>query len=101
MMDTNRLLAQVNAKAQFLDRERRRNQLTLKEMEDVKDDTKTYKAIGKMFMLVPFKSVTTELTDSVKKFENDLTQLANQQKYLQNQIRECEKGIRELIIQRT
>ena len=47
MIDTNRLLNQVNMKIQIADREKRRAQLTLKEVDSLPNsDTRTFKSVG-------------------------------------------------------
>jgi hypothetical protein len=51
LMETNRILNQVRAKLQVADREKRRGELTLKELVDVPDTTNTYKLTGTSFRI--------------------------------------------------
>jgi len=96
--ENSRLLNQVLAKQQYADREKRRAELTLKELADLPAGTKTYKAVGKMFLYSPVNSLATELKEEASKFDSDGHNMTNQRKYLENALKECEKSIKELII---
>jgi len=98
LVDTSRLLSQVMSKLQFMERERRRSDLTLKELGEISPETKTYKAIGKMFLSSSSNSLQIELKTFIQKTEHEMQNLLNQQKYLENSLKECEKGIQELIV---
>jgi chaperonin cofactor prefoldin len=70
-----RLLNQVTAKLQLVEREKRRNELTLNELTQIPPDTKTYRAVGKMFLLSPSKDLTSELQTSITAFDTEMTTL--------------------------
>lgn len=81
-----RLMQSVLAKVNLYEREKRRGQLTLKEIEDLPESVQTYKPIGsfynssnnlgKMFLLVPKKDLVAETKQIVSKYDTDLSQLA-------------------------
>ena len=43
------------------DMERKRNRLTLLELEKLPETTTTYKAVGKMFIAVPYPRIVSEV----------------------------------------
>jgi len=101
IIETNRILGQVLNKINICKQEKRRNELTINELETIPDTTKTYKAVGKMFLLASKPQIKTEIVNSIKKHDSELQMLANQQKYLENEIGDCEKSIKELIVKRS
>jgi chaperonin cofactor prefoldin len=48
------------------DIERKRNRLTLLELEKLPDSTTTYKAVGKMFIAIPYSSIVSEVKSAAE-----------------------------------
>mmetsp|Transcript_12146 Transcript_12146/g.24201 ORF Transcript_12146/g.24201 Transcript_12146/m.24201 type:complete len:142 (-) Transcript_12146:212-637(-) len=80
-----------------LDRDQKRNQLTLSELEALPDGTNTYKAIGKMFMQEPCQKIVEELAASVEKASDELVKLTEQHSALEKSLSETQDGIKELV----
>ncbi|KAG6884666.1 hypothetical protein C0993_009155 [Termitomyces sp. T159_Od127] len=57
------------------DRERRILQLTIDEISGIEEDVNLYKGVGKMFMLVPRKTMETELKTQEKELADDISNL--------------------------
>lgn len=51
-----------------------------------------------MFILSPIEDLRTELKEVAVKYDADLQNLGNQQKYLDNTLKDCEKSIKELLV---
>ena len=54
------------SKLNFADLERKRNRLTLLELDKLPESTTTYKAVGKMFIAVPYTRVVAECRSAVE-----------------------------------
>ncbi|KAG6841568.1 hypothetical protein C0991_009603 [Blastosporella zonata] len=57
------------------DRERRILQLTIDEISQIEEDVNMYKGVGKMFMIVPRKTMENELTSQEKELSDDISNL--------------------------
>eukprot|EP01132_Coremiostelium_polycephalum_P006064 gene6064-7554_t len=98
LINLNRNSNTLRQKIQSTDTDKQRCLITLKEIETLPPQTKTYKAIGKMFLLSPKDSLRSDLKKQVDKDESDVKGLINQRKYIDAQIAEAEKSLKELVI---
>ncbi|EGG14949.1 prefoldin beta-like domain containing protein [Cavenderia fasciculata] len=96
----NRTLNTIRQKIQITDKDRQRCAITLRELESIPESTKTYKSIGKMFLVSPMKPLKQELKKQMEKDEDDVKGLMNQGKFVDNQIADTEKALKELIIKK-
>eukprot|EP01117_Protostelium_nocturnum_P013782 TRINITY_DN5184_c1_g1_i1.p2 TRINITY_DN5184_c1_g1~~TRINITY_DN5184_c1_g1_i1.p2 ORF type:complete len:120 (-),score=44.88 TRINITY_DN5184_c1_g1_i1:113-472(-) len=98
MVETSRVLENVKTKSQLAERERRRTELTLNELNNTPENTTSYKSVGKMFMQAPLPELKKNLEEIAEKFSTDISKLQTQSKYLESTIAECEKNMDELVI---
>ncbi|EFA81148.1 prefoldin beta-like domain containing protein [Heterostelium album PN500] len=98
LFNLNRNLNNIRQKIQVSDKDRQRCVITLKELETLPPNTKTYKSVGKMFLVAPKDTLKKELKKQVEKDEEDVKGLMNQGKYIDAQISETEKSLKELVI---
>lgn len=91
---------QLTAQIQILQRKAKHSELIDKEVAGLKDDSRLYKGVGRMFML----SSKTELRetlkqDQVKAFDN-IKQLQREKETLDRQVKNKEAELREIISRR-
>eukprot|EP01112_Ceratiomyxa_fruticulosa_P009618 TRINITY_DN2518_c0_g1_i1.p1 TRINITY_DN2518_c0_g1~~TRINITY_DN2518_c0_g1_i1.p1 ORF type:complete len:124 (-),score=28.71 TRINITY_DN2518_c0_g1_i1:151-522(-) len=98
LMEQNRNLQQVKARIQMNTNEKKRSQFTLQEINTLPPSTRTYKAVGKAFILESIPSIKSEISKRIEKIDTEVTTLTNQTKYIERQILDTESGIKELII---
>ncbi|KYR00346.1 prefoldin beta-like domain containing protein [Tieghemostelium lacteum] len=67
----NRNLSAVRQRIQITEKDKQRSAITIKELDNLPPQTRTYKAIGKMFLLKPSKELSDELKLEIK--EDDET----------------------------
>ncbi|KAL4070536.1 Prefoldin [Scleroderma citrinum] len=83
---------QISAK----DRERRIVQLTIGELSNVGPDVNLYKGVGKMFMMVPQKSMEQELKAQEKELTDEINSLGKKSKYLEKQFNDAQAQLRDI-----
>ncbi|KAG6894781.1 hypothetical protein C0992_004723 [Termitomyces sp. T32_za158] len=79
------------------DRERRILQLTIDEISGIEEDVNLYKGVGKMFMLVPRKTMETELKTQEKELADDISNLNKKSKYLEKQLNDAQSQLRDIV----
>ncbi|KAJ1975056.1 hypothetical protein H4R35_003323 [Dimargaris xerosporica] len=92
-----RQLSAVRAQTQAQEREKRRNELTLKEIESLPSSVTTYKAIGKMFLQVEQKDVTKELRSNISEADEVVKGLEKKQKFLEREITDCNNSLKDIL----
>ncbi|KAM9984208.1 hypothetical protein ACTFIZ_003900 [Dictyostelium cf. discoideum] len=93
----SRSLNIIKQRIQIAENDRKKCLITINELESLSSDTKTYKAVGKMFVISPMTSLKTELKQQVQKDEEDVKGLINQSKYIDAQITDTERSLNELV----
>ncbi|KAH7930442.1 Prefoldin [Leucogyrophana mollusca] len=83
---------QSNAK----ERERRILQLTIDEIQTLEGDINLYKGVGKMFMMVPRKTMEQELKGQEKELTDDINSLNKKSKYLEKQFNDAQSQLRDI-----
>eukprot|EP00494_Astrolonche_serrata_P005229 UN05245 len=79
--------------------EKKRAYLTLEELSQLPDDTNTYKAIGKVFILEPRSLMVNEQEKKLNDSETAISSMQTSKEYLEKQLGEVENNIRELLQQ--
>lgn len=99
MIETTAKLKQVHTQMRNKEAEKKRAYLTMEELQQLPDDTNTYKAIGRTFVLEPKTSLMNEQEQKFKDSEAAITSLQSSKEYLEKQMGEVESNLRELLQQ--
>ncbi|KAM0933759.1 putative prefoldin beta [Dioscorea sansibarensis] len=99
IIETTAKLKQVQNQMRGKEGEKKRAYLTLEELRLLPDDTKTYKSIGKMFVLEPKSLLMNEQEQKFKDSECAITSLQTSKEYFEKQMGEVENNLRELLQQ--
>ncbi|KAG0698451.1 Prefoldin [Suillus ampliporus] len=78
------------------DRERRILQLTIDEIQSIEGDVNLYKGVGKMFMMVPRKTMEQEFKTQEKELTDDINSLNKKAKYLEKQFNDAQSQLRDI-----
>jgi prefoldin subunit 1 len=78
------------------DRERRILQLTIDEIQSIEGDVNLYKGVGKMFMMVPRKTMEQEFKTQEKELTDDINNLNKKAKYLEKQFNDAQSQLRDI-----
>lgn len=78
------------------ERERRIVQLTISEISSVGHDVNLYKGVGKMFMMVPQKTMEQELKAQEKELTDEVNSLNKKSKYLEKQFNDAQARLRDI-----
>ncbi|KAH7886237.1 Prefoldin [Phlebopus sp. FC_14] len=78
------------------ERERRIVQLTLGEVAAIESDVNLYKGVGKMFMMVPQRTMQQELKTQEKELTDDINNLNKKSKYLEKQFNNAQAQLRDI-----
>ncbi|EKX50068.1 Prefoldin protein, subunit 1 [Guillardia theta CCMP2712] len=87
----------VLAQLGLVERERKRNTLTLNELEALPTNTNTYKAIGKMFLMEPCDKLKAELVSANQEGEQSAKKLSEQKAALENALSDSEQKIKDFL----
>ncbi|XP_052199354.1 prefoldin subunit 1 [Diospyros lotus] len=99
MIETTGKLKQVQNQMRNKETEKKRAYLTLEELRQLSDDTNTYKAIGRTFLLEPKSILMEEQEQKLKDSETAIASLQSSKEYLEKQIAEVENNLTELLKQ--
>ncbi|CAN6451059.1 unnamed protein product [Victoria cruziana] len=99
MIETTGKLKQVQMQMRGKETERKRAFLTLEELQQLSDDTNTYKSVGKAFVLEPKSAMINEQEQKMKDSDVALASLQTSKDYIEKQISEVENNLRELLAQ--
>ncbi|KOC61605.1 Prefoldin subunit 1 [Habropoda laboriosa] len=100
MLDTTQKLKLADIQIEKLKRSKQFAELTIKEITSYPEKTKTYESVGRMFLLDDMESIKTGLEKRMKNFDDKVKTLENNKTYLQQNLKECENNIREMIQQK-
>jgi len=75
---------------------KRRSELCLAEVQQLPEETVSYKAVGRMFIACPLPSIKQELTSMITKAEEDIAAAEPQEKYLEREIQAIDKDLEKL-----
>ncbi|XP_009786278.1 prefoldin subunit 1-like [Nicotiana tabacum] len=99
MIETTGKLKQVQTQMRTKETEKKRAFLTLEELKQLSDDTNTYKAIGRTFILEPKTVLMDEQEQKLKDSETAIASLQTSKEYLEKHLAEVENNLRELLQQ--
>ncbi|XP_058188425.1 prefoldin subunit 1 [Rhododendron vialii] len=99
LIETTGKLKQVQNQVRNKEGDRKRAYLTLEELQQLSDDTNTYKSIGRTFVLEPKSVLMEEQEQKLKDSETAIASLQNSKEYLEKQIAEVENNLKELLQQ--
>eukprot|EP00128_Syssomonas_multiformis_P000007 Colp12_sorted_trinity150504_noHs@15660 len=97
MVESSRQVNMVKAQIEGKQREIKRAELVEKEIAGLAADTKTYLAVGKMFLFQPKTEVLADLKTKVKASEEDIEKLKKSKKYIERALKDDEDSLRDLI----
>ncbi|KAJ1648917.1 hypothetical protein IWQ61_009830 [Dispira simplex] len=97
IIEGQKQLAAVRAQLQMHEREKRRNELTLKEVDTLPSQVTTYKSVGKMFLQVGRDSVVKDLKKSMAESDDLRQGLEKKQKYLEREVADCQNSLRDIL----
>ena len=100
MIDTTQKLKLADLQIEKLKRTKQRAELTVKEISSYPKNTKTYESVGRMFLLDDIDNIKAELDKRMKNADEKVKTLENNKTYLQQNLKESENNIREMIQQR-
>ncbi|VAH30530.1 unnamed protein product [Triticum turgidum subsp. durum] len=99
MIETTGKIKQLQTQMRSKESEKKRAYLTLEELSQLPDDTNTYKAIGKVFILEPRSLMVNEQEKKLNDSETAISSMQTSKEYLEKQLGEVENNIRELLQQ--
>ncbi|KAM3360787.1 prefoldin subunit 1 isoform X2 [Capsicum galapagoense] len=99
MIETTGKLKQVQTQIRNKETEKKRAYLTMEELKQLSDDTNTYKAIGRTFVLEPKAVLMNEQEQKFKDGETAIASLQTSKEYLKKHLAEVENNLRELLQQ--
>ncbi|KAM3301101.1 prefoldin subunit 1 isoform X2 [Capsicum chacoense] len=99
MIETTGKLKQVQTQIRNKQTEKKRAYLTMEELKQLSDDTNTYKAIGRTFVLEPKAVLMNEQEQKLKDGETAIASLQTSKEYLEKHLAEVENNLRELLQQ--
>eukprot|EP00699_Malawimonas_sp_californiana_P000679 EC714073.1.p2 GENE.EC714073.1~~EC714073.1.p2 ORF type:complete len:128 (+),score=29.38 EC714073.1:35-418(+) len=94
--DLGRQVQQIRAQIAGNEREKKRANLTLTEIDSLPKNTKTYASVGRMFLLSPREDVRQQLQKTFDSSSNELTALKKKAEYLEKQFTETTRNLQEL-----
>ena len=74
-----------------------RARLTDQELSTLPEDTRTYQAVGRMFMLEPISDVRSSLKKRIKEGEDKVKTIDQSKGHLQKSVKDQENNIREML----
>nr|KJB60371.1 hypothetical protein B456_009G302200 [Gossypium raimondii] len=98
MIELTGKLKQVQNQMRTKEGEKKRAFLTLEELNQLPDDTNTYKSIG-TFVLEPKSVLVNEQEQKLKDSESAIGSLQSSKEYMEKQLAEVENNLRELLQQ--
>jgi len=78
------------------ERERRILQLTIDEINSIREDVNTYKGVGKMFVMVPRATMEADLKRQQKELTDDINSLNKKTKFLEKQFNDAQAQLRDI-----
>ncbi|KAF8240806.1 Prefoldin [Tricholoma matsutake] len=95
-VQSQRALNVTQQQSSAKDRERRILQLTIDEINQMEGDVNLYKGVGKMFMMVPRKTMERELKTQEKELSDDINNLNKKSKFLEKQFNDAQNQLRDI-----
>merc|ERR1712146_462066 len=80
--------------------DKRRAELTLAEVNQVPEDTRLFRAVGKCFVLETRSTVVSGLDNKVAECEKEVASLKNKRKWMEESLAQSKANVEELLRQR-
>lgn len=94
---SNRDLSTVQANLVKTQREHKVSEITTQELQEIPEDTKCYRSIGKMFLRSTKQGVLNHLNESMEKNKKMEADMTKKMEYLERQLKSQRQNIEELI----
>jgi len=101
LIEASKQLSLATATLQYKQQEKKRNELTLKEMGAFDDSVNTYQSVGRMFLLSKPSELKGQLNKTLQENDSDIEALKKNVEYLERVKKEGEAGIQELVEKKT
>ncbi|RKP37472.1 Prefoldin, partial [Dimargaris cristalligena] len=97
IIDGQKQLGAVRAQIQGHEREKRRNELTLREIDSLSNDVTLYKSVGKMFLQMDHSIVVKDLKKEINESSEQAKVLEKKQKYLERDLDNCTTSLKDIM----
>ncbi|XP_028399856.1 prefoldin subunit 1-like [Dendronephthya gigantea] len=77
-----------------------RARLTERELDGLPPDTRTYEAVGRMFLHQPIKTIQESLQEKIRITDSKVKTIEGNKQHLESKIKEHEDNIREMLTSR-
>lgn len=99
MRNISRELGHIGMRLQRLTRDRKRCELTRRDISGLPQDSNMYQSVGKMFLHMTFDETKSHLSEQESTINNQVATLESRKTYLERQQLSLEQNIRELLSQ--
>lgn len=99
-METRAKMKHIDATIEVLNRQSHKCRATLAEVTGLKDDTITYKSVGRMFVKTRQDEIIKDLEASVKLSSERTQELEKNKDILAKSLKDKENNLREIITQK-
>lgn len=100
MIDTNQKLKLADLQIDNLKRIKQRSELTVREVDSLPQETRTFESVGRMFLLQDMDTIKRDLCKKTAKAEDKIKSIESNKAYLQKSIKEAENNLREMVQRR-
>ncbi|XP_072930461.1 prefoldin subunit 1 [Epargyreus clarus] len=100
MVETSKKIQVIDSQINVLKRVLQHVDITQHEITTLPPGTKTYEAVGRMFLHTDLAEVKKNLNTRVTQLAERTTELENNKQYLEKNLKESEDNIREMVQQR-
>jgi len=99
LTNSNRALIQVIQLINLNKTEQKRGIMTVEELNSIKENTPSFKSVGRMFLSEPLPSLKAQLHGMLVQVEEQIKSLEAKKDYLKKQVKQDEENLNELVIQ--
>jgi prefoldin subunit 1 len=96
-IETTKKIRMLDLQIETLKQQKRRHELTQKEVESLTENAKVYAAVGRMFVLSTVPDIKKELVTKQDKVEKVVDMTSKSKNILLNNLAEQEQGLRDLV----
>ncbi|XP_026281859.1 prefoldin subunit 1 [Frankliniella occidentalis] len=100
MTDTAQKLKLADLQIDGLKKSKIHSELTIQELKGLPPNTNMYESVGRMFILRDAPEITQGLHIKSEKYDEKIKSLESHKAYLESNLKEAEKPIREMVKQR-
>lgn len=96
-IETSKKIRMLDIQIETLKQQKRRHELTQKEVENLSENAKVYSAVGRMFVLSDVAEVKKELISKQDKVEKVVDSTSKTKNILLSNLADQEQGLRDLV----